>query len=140
MGDVHPKVIDAFDLSQYPQQPVCLAELDLEMLLEDACLAGELAPISRFPSLSEDLAVVVDEDIPAQRVQEVIQRAGGKFLVGADLFDLYQGPQVPPGKKSLACSLTYRALDRTLTPEDVNRIRDRILRALERELQGRLRA
>ncbi|MFQ5841814.1 MAG: hypothetical protein ACE5I8_05185, partial [Thermodesulfobacteriota bacterium] len=64
----------------------------------------------------------------------------GKFLVGAELFDLYQGPQVSPGKKSLAYSLTYRALDRTLTPEDVNHIRDRILRALERELQGRLRA
>jgi len=140
LGEVHPKVIDAFDLSQYPQQPVCLAELDLEMLLEDACLTGELAPISRFPSLSEDLAIVVDEDIPAQRVQEVIHRAGGKFLVGAELFDLYQGPQVSPGKKSLAYSLTYRALDRTLTPEDVNRLRNRILRALERELQGRLRA
>jgi phenylalanyl-tRNA synthetase beta chain len=140
LGEVHPKVIDAFDLSQYPQQPVCLAELDLEMLLEDACLAGELAPISRFPSLSEDLAIVVDEDIPAQRVQEVIHRAGGKFLVEAELFDLYQGPQVAPGKKSLAYSLTYRALDRTLTPEDVNRLRNRILRALEKELQGRLRA
>ncbi len=140
LGEVHPKVIDAFDLSQYPQQPVCLAELDLEMLLEDACLAGELASISRFPSLSEDLAIVVDEDIPAQGVQEVIHRAGGKFLVGAELFDLYQGPQVSPGKKSLAYSLTYRALDRTLTPEDVNRLRNRILRALEKELQGRLRA
>jgi phenylalanyl-tRNA synthetase beta chain len=140
LGEVHPKVLEAFDLSQPPQQPVCLGELDLEMLLAHAFLVGKLAPISRFPSLSEDLAIVVDEDIPAQRVQEVIQRAGGKFLVGAELFDLYQGPQVSPGKKSLAYSVTYRALDRTLTPEDVNRIRDRILRALERELQGKLRA
>ncbi|MFB0507320.1 MAG: phenylalanine--tRNA ligase subunit beta [Thermodesulfobacteriota bacterium] len=139
LGEVHPKVLDAFDLSQEPQQPVCMAELDLEMLLEDACLAGDLAPISRFPSLSEDLAIVVDEDIPAQRVQEVIHQAGGKFLVETELFDLYQGPQVPPGKKSLAYSLTYRAPDKTLTPEDVSRMRDRILRALERELQGRLR-
>jgi phenylalanyl-tRNA synthetase beta chain len=140
LGEVHLKVLEAFDLSQYPRQPVCLAELELEMLLEDACLFGELAPISRFPSLSEDLAIVVDENIPAQRIQEVIRRAGGKFLVGTELFDLYQGPQVPPGKKSLAYSLTYRALDRTLTPEDVNRLRDRILRALERELKGKLRA
>lgn len=139
LGEVHPKVLEAFDLSEYLQQPVCLAELDLEMLLEDAFLTGELAPISRFPSLSEDLAIVVNEDIPAQRVQEVIHRAGGKFLVGTELFDLYEGPQVPPGKKSLAYSLTYRAIDRTLTPEDVSRIRERILRALEKELQGRLR-
>jgi len=138
--EVHPKVLDAFDLSQESGQPVCLAELDLEMLLEDAYLTGELAPISRFPALSEDLAIVLDEDIPAQRVREVIQRAGGKFLVGAQLFDLYQGPQVPPGKKSLAYSLTYRALDRTLTPDDVSRLRDRILRALEKELKGKLRA
>ncbi len=137
LGEVHPKVLDAFDLLQ---QPVCLAELDVEMLLEDASLAGKLAPISRFPSLSEDLAIVVDEDIPAQRVQEVIHGAGGKFLVGTELFDLYQGPQVPRGKKSLAYSLTYRAPNRTLTPEDVSRVRDRILRALERELKGKLRA
>jgi phenylalanyl-tRNA synthetase beta chain len=139
LGEVHPKVLDAFDLSQYPQQPICLAELDLEMLLTQARLVDELIPISRFPSLSEDLAIVVDEDIPAQRVLELIHQAGGKYLVRAELFDLYQGPQVPPGKKSLAYSLTYRALDRTLTPEDVSRIRDRILRTLERELQGRLR-
>jgi phenylalanyl-tRNA synthetase beta chain len=139
LGEVHPKVLDAFDLSQNPQQAVCLAELDLETLLRHACPVGQLVPISRFPSLSEDLAIVVDEDIPAQRVKEVIGRAAGKYLVRAELFDLYRGPQVPSGKKSLAYSLTYQALDRTLTPEDVGRIRDRILRALERELQGKLR-
>jgi phenylalanyl-tRNA synthetase beta chain len=136
LGEVHPKVLDAFDVSQ---EPICLAELDLEMLLEQACLVGQLVPISRFPSLSEDLAIVVDGDIPAQRVQEVIVRAGGKYLVRAELFDLYQGPQVPADKKSLAYSLTYRAMDRTLTPEDVSRIRNRILRAVEKELQGKLR-
>jgi len=140
LGEVNPKVRDAFDLSQYPQQPICLSELNLEVLLAHACLVGQVLPISRFPSLSEDLAIVVDEDIPAQRVQEVICRAGGKYLIRAELFDLYHGPQVPPGKKSLAYSLTYRALDRTLTPEDITRLRDRILRALERELQGKLRA
>ena len=138
-GEVHPKVLEAFDLSRTPQQPICLAELDLEILLKHANLARELIPISRFPSLSEDLAVVVDEDVPAQRVRELIQRAGGKFLVGAQLFDLYQGPQVPQGKKSLAYALTYRSLERTLTPDDVSRMRDRIIRALEREFQGQLR-
>jgi phenylalanyl-tRNA synthetase beta chain len=136
LGEVHPKVLDAFDLSQ---EPICLAELDLEMLLAHVCLVGKLAPISRFPSLSEDLAIVLDGDIPAQRVQEVILRAGGKYLVRAELFDLYQGPQVQADKKSLAYSLTYRAMDKTLTPEDVSRIRNRILRAVERELQGKLR-
>jgi phenylalanyl-tRNA synthetase beta chain len=136
LGEVHPKVLDAFDVSQ---EPICLAELDLEMLLAQACLVGQLVPISRFPSLSEDLAIVLDGDIPAQRVQEVILRAGGKYLIRAELFDLYQGPQVPADKKSLAYSLTYRAMDRTLTPEDVSRIRNRILRAVEKELHGKLR-
>jgi phenylalanyl-tRNA synthetase beta chain len=111
----------------------------LEALLAHACLVGQVIPISRFPSLSEDLAIVVDGDIPAQRVEEVIYRAGGKYLIGVELFDLYHGPQVPPGKKSLAYSLTYRALDRTLAPGDINRLRNRILRALEKELQGTLR-
>jgi phenylalanyl-tRNA synthetase beta chain len=139
LGEVNPKVRDAFDLSHYPQQPICLSELDLEVLLAHACLVGRVIPISRFPSLSEDLAIVVDGDIPAQRVEEVIYRAGGKYLIGVELFDLYHGPQVPPGKKSLAYSLTYRALDRTLAPGDINRLRNRILRALEKELQGTLR-
>jgi len=84
--------------------------------------------------------VVVDEAVPARRVEEVIAEAGGSLLRGLLLFDLYRGAQIPPGKKSLAFSLTYQADDRTLTDEEVARVKARIVRHLERKLSAYLRA
>jgi len=137
LGEVHPLVREAFDL---PDQPVCLAEFDLEALLEQAEAARYFEPISRFPAVIQDLAVVVDEEVPAQRVREVIVRAGGELLRRVELFDVYRGEPVPPGKKSLAYSLTYQAQDRTLTDQEVARVQERIVRCLAEELGARLRA
>jgi len=137
LGEVHPLVREAFDL---PDQPVCLAEFDLEALLERAEAARYFEPISRFPAVIQDLAVVVDEEVPAQRVREVILRAGGELLKRVELFDVYRGEPVPPGKKSLAYSLTYQAQDRTLTDQEVARVQERIVRRLAEELGARLRA
>ena len=137
LGEVHPLVREAFDL---PDQPVCLAEFDLEALLEQAEAARYFEPISRFPAVIQDLAVVVDEEVPAQRVREVILRAGGELLRRVELFDVYRGEPVPPGKKSLAYSLTYQAQDRTLTDQEVAQVQERIVRCLAEELGARLRA
>jgi len=137
LGEVHPLVREAFDL---PDQPVCLAEFDLEALLERAEVARYFEPISRFPAVIQDLAVVVDEEVPAQKVREVIIRAGGELLRRVELFDVYRGEPVPPGKKSLAYSLTYQAQDRTLTDQEVARVQERIVRCLAEELGARLRA
>ena len=137
MGEVHPLVGEAFEMGG---RRVCLLEFDLEALL------GQLAPtrfmrsISRFPAVIQDLAVVVDEAVPARRVEEVIAEAGGSLLRGLLLFDLYRGAQIPPGKKSLAFSLTYQSDDRTLTDAEVARVKARIVRHLERELSAYLRA
>jgi len=98
-----------------------------------------MRPISRFPAVIQDLAVVVDEDVPGRRVEEVITAAGGSLLREALLFDLYRGEQIPSGKKSLAFSLTYQADDRTLTDKEVARVQSRIVRRLERELSAQLR-
>ncbi|MDY7041011.1 MAG: phenylalanine--tRNA ligase subunit beta, partial [Chloroflexota bacterium] len=87
-----------------------------------------------------DLAVVVDEDVPGWRVEEVIRSAGGSLLRGVLLFDLYRGEPIPPGKKSLAFSLTYQTDDRTLTDEEAASAQARIVRRLERELSAQLRA
>jgi phenylalanyl-tRNA synthetase beta chain len=137
LGEVHSQVLEAFDL---PDQPVYLAELDLERLLEQIGVARYLKPIHRFPSVSQDLAVVVDEDVPAQKVQEAIVEAGGRLLYRVELFDLYRGEQIPPGKKSLAYSLTYQAEDRTLTDGEVAKVQERIVRHLAKELGAELRA
>ena len=140
MGELHPLAREAFDL---PEQPVCALEFDLEALLAQAIAvdaARTMQPIPRFPSVSQDLALVVDEDFSAQKVQEAIVGAGGRLLRRVELFDLYRGEQIPSGKKSLAYSLTYQAEDRTLTDDEVAKVQKRIVRRLAEELGAALRA
>jgi phenylalanyl-tRNA synthetase beta chain len=137
MGELHSLVRQIFDL---PAQPVCALEFDLEALLAQVGKVRTMQPIPRFPSVSQDLAVVVDEDLSAQEVQEAIAEAGGRLLRRVELFDLYRGEQIPPGKKSLAYSLTYQAEDRTLTDEEVAQVQERIVRRLVEELRAEMRA
>jgi len=88
----------------------------------------------------EDLAVIVDDSLPAEKVELVIRQAGGKTLTALQLFDVFRGEQVGTGKKSLAYSLTYQEPDRTLTDEDAARIRQRIIRRLDQELAAKIRS
>jgi phenylalanyl-tRNA synthetase beta chain len=83
---------------------------------------------------------VVDESTTADQVEAVIRSAGGSMVSELRLFDLYRGDQVGPGRKSLAYSITYQALDRTLTDEEVSQVRGRIMRRLEADLGARIRA
>ena len=131
LGELHPKVRAAFDL---PDQPVALLELDLEALLSGWGASHEMADLSTQPPIFEDLALLVDEAVPAAQVADLIRQAGGKLLVGVRLFDVYRGGQVPAGKKSLAYALTYQAPDRTLTDEDTKKARGKIVARLVREL------
>ena len=87
----------------------------------------------------EDLAVVVDEALPAERVEETIRRREA-IPAGLRLFDIYRGEQIGSGLKSLAYSLTYQAYDRTLTDKDTAQIRQSILRRLQQELNAQLRS
>ncbi len=137
MGELHPLVQEAFDL---PAQAVGALEFDLEALLAQVSAMRTMQSIPRFPSVSQDLAVIVGEDLPAQKIQEAIAEAGGKLLSQVELFDLYRGEQIPPGKKSLAYSLTYQAEDRTLTDAEVAKVQERIVRRLAQELGAELRA
>lgn len=135
-GELHPLVRAAFDL---PNQPVMAAEFDLERLLAHVPSGYAVHDVPRYPPVSEDLAVVVDKAMPAERVRETIVRAGGELLRRVDLFDLYQGEPVSPDKKSLAYRLIYQADDRTLTDAEVAAIRARIVRRLAHELGASLR-
>ncbi len=135
-GEVDPAVRESFDL---PAQPVCLLELDLEELLARVESIRHLQPLPRFPSVSQDLSIIVDEGVSAQRVEELIQRGGGGLLHKITLFDVYRGEQVPKGKKSLAYSLTYRHEERTLTDKQVAKVHAKIVNGLERELGAKLR-
>ena len=137
LGQLHPAVVEAFDMPG--NAAVLAAELDLERLMTHVPDAFRVRPVPRFPAVRQDIALVVDEDIPADRVQAAIREAGGRLLADARLFDVYRGEQIGPGKKSLAYTLTFQADDRTLTDKEVAKQQARIVRALEEKLGARLR-
>jgi len=136
MGELHPLVREAFDL---PQQPVAALEFDMEALLGLWGAPRRMTPISLHPPVYEDLAVVVDEETPAVRVRDLIAQTGAPLLRSVVLFDVYRGEQIGPGKKSLAYRLTYQADDRTLTDQEVARVREKIIRRLERDIGATIR-
>lgn len=136
-GELHPLVHERYDL---PDTPLLAAELDLDRLLEIIPSGAPVKSISTFPPVLEDLALVVDESLPAQAVADAIKTAGGRLVTEIRLFDVYRGEKIGTGKKSLAYSLTYQDPERTLTDEAAAKIRQTILRHLERELGARLRS
>jgi len=108
-------------------------------LLESIPEGYSVTSVPAYPPVLEDLAVIVDEDIEAGRVADVIRQAGGKTLVGLDLFDVYRGEQIGAGRKSLAYSLTYQS-DRTMTDAEAAAIRNKIVKRLEYEVGAKLRS
>lgn len=136
MGEVHPIIRSRYELSEYG---VAACDLDLAALLQARPAGWALAPVPTYPPVLEDLALIVDDDLPAERVEAVIRQAGGEWIAAVRLFDLYRGPPIEAGKKSLAYSLTYQAPDRTLTDSEVRQVRERIVELLKEELGARLR-
>jgi len=136
-GELHPQVRQQYD---FLSAPVCAADLDLEAWITLAEDAGSARDVPAFPPTLEDIAIVVDEEIPAGRIEALIRQTGGKLLAGVRLFDVFRSEQIGPGKKSLAYSLTYQSYEKTLTPADAAQLRGRIIRRLEQEVGAKLRS
>ena len=119
-GELHPEVCAAFGL---PARTAA-AEIDLDALIAAAPAMGEVPMISGFPVAKEDVALIVDEDVPAAAVERALRAGAGPLLESIRLFDVYTGPQVGKGKKSLAYALRFRAPDRTLTDAEAAAARD----------------
>ncbi|MDR5694779.1 MAG: phenylalanine--tRNA ligase subunit beta [Armatimonadota bacterium] len=135
LGEVHPEVARHYDL---PLRAY-LATVDIEAILPFVSLRRAYRPIPKFPAVYRDLAVVVEEEIPSGEVEKVIAEACGSLLERIELFDLYQGPPVPEGHKSLAYSLTFRAGDRTLSSEEVEELLARARQLLTQRLNAWIR-
>ena len=136
IGELHPVVHRQHN---FDDAPVLAAEFDLAALQALAPLRHDTEPVPTYPPVLEDLAIVVDEAIPAVKIEALIAQTGQEHITGIRLFDVYRGEQIDTGKKSLAYNLTYQASDRTLTDKEVARIRKKIVARLERELQAKLR-
>ena len=135
IGELHPDIREAFDLGT---DPVVYFEVWLDDLLEAGPDGGRFQSLSRFPAANRDLALVVPADVPAARVQALIERV--RLVERAELFDVYAGENLPEGTRSLAFRIRFRAADRTLTAEDMNRAVNGLTRALEREAGATVRA
>ncbi|SMB98960.1 phenylalanyl-tRNA synthetase beta subunit [Thermanaeromonas toyohensis ToBE] len=134
-GELHPDVLSAFDL---PARAY-IFELDWEILMELAGGIPAYQPLPKFPAVERDLAVVVSEEVPSEKVREVILAAAGPYLKECRLFDLYRGQQIGEGKKSLAFTLSFQREDRTLTDVEVNSIMQEIEKELGRRVGAVLR-
>lgn len=135
LGEVHPIVQQRYDL---PHRAY-LCEIDLERLYMAVPARPIYQPISRHQELTRDLALIVDQQIPAEDVRAIIQRNGGELLRSVTLFDVYTGDPIPAGKKNLTYSLVYQAQDRTLTDAEANSLQERIIHALNEKLGAALR-
>ena len=131
LGELHPALLDgvwgAF-------------ELDLDALAEAAPDVAAFDPVSPYPEVRQDLAFVVDEDVPAADLLAAIREAAGELLRELEVFDEYRGEQIGEGKRSLAFRLAFGSPERTLTDEDVAPVRASIVDAVARSFDAVLRA
>ncbi len=134
IGELHPLVARAWELDG-----AAMFEVDLDRVLAHADAVPQYRDLTSFPALRLDLAVTLDEDVPAASVLDVAREEGGELLADVRVFDHYHGAQVGEGRKSLALALTFRAHDRTLTDDDVRPVRDRIVSELAAKHGGELR-
>lgn len=136
VGELHPRAAKALDAPG----GVYLFQLDVRALAEAAVLVPQAKPLSKFPVVHRDLAVVVQDAMAAEAVRQVILEVGRPLLSDARVFDVYTGPQVGPGKKNLAYALTYGAGDRTLTDAEVTDAHAKIVAEVSSRLGGALRS
>ncbi|MGQ9921656.1 MAG: phenylalanine--tRNA ligase subunit beta, partial [Desulfobacca sp.] len=135
LGELHPETVERCEL----KQPAWVFELNFARLTAAAQECPRFQPLPRYPAVFRDLAITLSAAIPAAHVQEVLFACGQPWLVEAQLFDVYTGPPVPAGERSLAFHLCYRHPDRTLTEEEVNPWHEAIIQGLAQQLGARLR-
>lgn len=133
LGELHPRVAQAFELAGN----VYLMEVDLERLLARVGATKAYQTVPRFPSVTRDIALVLDEQVPYRNVEEIA--CSYPLVVRATLFDLYGGEQVPAGKKSFAVRLVYQSPSHTLTDAEVDHVQQQMLDRLRQELGATLR-
>ncbi len=135
IGQAHPSVV-----KNYGMDCACyLAEISFDAIFENASAVKTYKKLPKYPAVSRDIAMLVDDEVLAGDIYDIIEKAGGKLLTDITLFDVYKGAQIPEGKKSMAYSVTLRAEDRTLTEEEINKVMQKILRSLEANAGAKLR-
>jgi phenylalanyl-tRNA synthetase beta chain len=136
VGEVAGEVLEAHGIDER----VGWLDLDLEALLAQPRRDDTMQPLTRYPSSDLDLAFVVDDAVPAAAVEATLVDAGGELLEWVRLFDVFRSDQLGPGHRSLAYRLRFRALDHTLTDDELAAVRQRAIEAVETSHSARLRS
>ncbi len=135
MGEIHPDVAEKYGINA---KCYC-CELAFDQVVKNANTERFYKPLPKYPAITRDIALLVKEEVYVAEMESIIKETGGKLLESVELFDVYRGKQVLPGRKSAAFTLTYRAADRTLTDEEVVKAHQKVLNALKEKLDAGLR-
>ena len=135
VGEIHPDARENYgvDVRCY------VAELNLDTLYAVSSTEKKYKPLPKFPAVSRDLALLVEDEVMVKQIEDIIIKAGGNLVETVKLFDVYKGKQIPEGKKSVAYSISYRSETKTLIDDEVNKVHNKILRSLEYQLGAELR-
>ena len=136
MGEIHPDVAEEFGLDGVR---VYCCEIMFSAIMRKADTEVVYTPLPKFPAVTRDIALLVDEELEVGRIEEIIRSKGGEILEDVRLFDVYRGKQVDEGKKSVAFALVYRDREKTLTDEEVTAVHEDVLAALKDNLNAVLR-
>ncbi|MBA2654832.1 MAG: phenylalanine--tRNA ligase subunit beta [Gammaproteobacteria bacterium] len=133
LGALHPRIAQEFDINQ----TLYLFDLDLESIIET--LLPMYEAVSKFPAIRRDLALVVKTNVPADKIREKILDSGGELLKNVQIFDIYQGKGIEEGKKSIALSLIFQHVSRTLVDAEINDFMQITINNLHKEFNATLR-
>jgi len=135
VGEVHPMVRKNFDISV----PCYQAEVSFEVVEKAATINRQYKPLPKYPAVTRDLSLLVDDEVWAANIAETIRKNAGTILDSIELFDVYKGKQIPANKRSMAYSITFRSDNKTLTDEEISKVMDKIITALKNDLRAELR-
>ena len=135
IGEVHPLVLENYGIKTKSY----IAVLDFEAILEGVQLISSYESLPKYPSMTRDIAMLVKDEVLVKQIEDIIKQRSGNLMESFKLFDVYKGKQIEEGYKSVAYSITFRAKDRTLTDEEVNKVMKKVINGLEYNLGAQLR-
>ena len=136
IGEVHPDVLINYNI----KHRVYVADIDFDEMVNLSNLDIKYKALPKFPSMTRDIAIIVDEDVMIGELETVIKNHGKDLIESIDLFDIYRGDQVAENKKSVAFSIVYRSFEKTLTDDRINPIQKSIIEDLQENFNAVLRS
>ena len=138
-GKIHPNMAKKYDVKD-----AVMGEFNIEVLLDNPAGKVKFTPLSKYPSVGRDLALVVDAQVHVGDIIKSIKKCGklGKenVIQSVEVFDVYEGEHVEAGKKSVALTISFQSAEKTLTDQDINQIHEKVLEALQKDVNAQLRS